>query len=99
MDTLEDEILYDVLYSADYGDSWVAIVKDYQLLSVDWDTRTVDNGEYLIQVSASIFKESVYLLSLSCSPSTISKHLTPRQLKLYHQSKQQPQKTKEIQVP
>lgn len=53
LDTWEREILYDVLYSADYGNSWFAIVKDYQVLNVDWDTRTVNNGEYLIQVSAS----------------------------------------------
>lgn len=51
-DTWGHELVYDVYYSSDDGTTWKLLVNDLTDTSFDWDTTTVENGNYLIKVVA-----------------------------------------------
>ncbi|KKL09210.1 hypothetical protein LCGC14_2568140, partial [marine sediment metagenome] len=51
-DSWGHELVYDLYYSNDNGNTWEFLALDLTSTSFNWDTTTVNNGEYIIKVVA-----------------------------------------------
>jgi hypothetical protein len=47
------QVVYDVYYSADAGETWTEIINTLEYTSIDWDVRGLPDGDqYLIRIVA-----------------------------------------------
>ncbi len=64
-DTFPHSITYTVEYSQDGGATWTSIASDIAVLSADWDTSALQNGNAIIRVAATDQQGRTSMVSIS----------------------------------